>query len=156
MPHLRHIALHVCDAVGSSTYLTLSLSEHVIMQLPDSSDRRKALTLDRRKVMQMAMGDRELLERLFELFREYYPNLLQELENAVTLKDGPQITELAHRLKGSVSTFHAQGAIEAARALEVCGRNNDLTHVEARLQLLTDQIASLDQAISDWVTEMNA
>lgn len=126
------------------------------MQTNESSDRRMPLTLDRRKVMQMAMGDRELLNRLVELFREYYPNLLADLERAVDAKDASQITELAHRLKGSVGTFHAQSAIDAARELELCGRNNDLTQVESRLRLLTEQLANLDRAIHDWMVEMNA
>lgn len=124
------------------------------MQTHDFMDRRKPLILDRRKVMEVAMGDLQLLTRLVELFREYYPTLLSNLERAVLAEDADQIAELAHRLKGSVSTFHSAPAIEAARALEFAGRERRLSNISVQFEQLSGQLTALDQALSEWILEL--
>jgi HPt (histidine-containing phosphotransfer) domain-containing protein len=73
-----------------------------------------------------AGGDAGVLREVAALFLDSYPAELAALRAAVARGDGPAVRCAAHALKGSVSTFGAPEAVEAAGRLEEMGRAGDL------------------------------
>jgi HPt (histidine-containing phosphotransfer) domain-containing protein len=88
-------------------------------------------------------GDEELLSEVIGLFLDDYPHSLQRLREAVTAGDSSAVEQYAHSLKGSVSIFGAQEAVEAAFSLEKQGRSGDLTAAPDGLKRLEQALAKL-------------
>ena len=88
-------------------------------------------------------GDSDLLREIVELFLMDYPNTLDKIRSAVSARDAVALEHHAHSLKGSVSTFGAQDAFDAALALERKGRSRDFTGVEDGLGQLEYALGTL-------------
>ncbi len=95
-------------------------------------------TLDRDVALSRVGGDAELLTEIATLFLSEYPKILADLRDAVVRGDAKAVERSAHGLKGSVSTFGANTASDAALMLESMGRAQQLaevTHVLSTLEL---------------------
>ncbi len=88
-------------------------------------------------------GDAELLKEIAILFLEDYPKSLRELHEAVDTGDARRVERTAHGLKGSVSNFGSQPAVDAAGELETLGRSQKLAEVEQVLHSLELVLAAL-------------
>ena len=96
--------------------------------------------LDEALALSRVGGDMDLLREVVELFLDDYPSALEKLRSAVSAHDPSGVEHQAHSLKGSVSTFGAQEAFEAALVLEKQGRSGDLTGAQ-------DGLLQLEQAL---------
>lgn len=96
--------------------------------------------LDESLALSRVGGDVELLKEVVELFLDDYPSTFEQIKAAVASRDATALEHAAHSLKGSVSTFGADRAFEAAFALEKQGRNGDLTAAQ-------DGLLQLEQAL---------
>jgi CheY-like chemotaxis protein/HPt (histidine-containing phosphotransfer) domain-containing protein len=88
-------------------------------------------------------GDHKLLREVVKLFRADYPKTVRRIAAALKRKDGEELRMAAHALKGSVATFGAGEAREAALRLEqrggarrFAGASRDLTALQASLRRL--------------------
>ena len=99
--------------------------------------------LDEALALSRVGGDSDLLREVVDLFLDDFPNTLENIRSAVAAKDPTAVEHQAHSLKGSVSTFGARRAFEAALALEKIGRSKDLTGVENGLAQLEDALQAL-------------
>jgi HPt (histidine-containing phosphotransfer) domain-containing protein len=88
-------------------------------------------------------GDVELLREVIGLFLDDYPQSLDMIRDAVARGDQSSLERHAHSLKGSVSTFGAEEAFEAALALEKQGRTGDLAQAQDGLHRLEHALATL-------------
>lgn len=88
-------------------------------------------------------GDEELLREITEIFLSEYPELLQEIRDAIRAQDPRRLEHSAHTLKGSVSNFGAAAATEAAFQLEAMGRRGDLHDAHEALRALELHFAAL-------------
>ena len=59
-----------------------------------------------------------------------------------------EVKRLAHHLRGSLTTFAAQAAFDAALELEAMGRTGDLTGAEAAFVSLRDALRHLQKALA--------
>ena len=75
-------------------------------------------------------GDSQLFLDLLTLFANEVPVTLGKLRSAVEFKDSAAIERIAHTLKGSVSNFGAEEAVQAALSLETMAHNGDMEHAE--------------------------
>ncbi len=92
--------------------------------------------LDESLALSRVGGDVELLKEVVELFLDDYPATFEKIKAAVATRNALALEHHAHSLKGSVSTFGASRAFEAAFTLEKQGRSGDLTGApEGLLQL---------------------
>jgi HPt (histidine-containing phosphotransfer) domain-containing protein len=103
--------------------------------------------LDPNAALERVDGDRELLGEIIALFQSDIDTLLQEVQQAVNAKDAEAIMRTAHRLKGSVATFAAKPATEAALRLETMGRNGDIGDAAAAFSTLQAELARLQPAL---------
>ena len=103
--------------------------------------------LDEALALSRVGGDVDLLREVVGLFLDDYPQTLDHIRSAVATKDATAIEHHAHSLKGSVSTFGAGRAFEAALALEKQGRSKDLRAVD-------EGLGRLESALEDLVPEL--
>jgi PAS domain S-box-containing protein len=96
--------------------------------------------LDESLALSRVGGDIDLLKEVVELFLDDYPSTFEKIKGAVASSDASALEHHAHSLKGSVSTFGANRAFEAAFALEKQGRSGDLTGAP-------DHVVQLEQAL---------
>ncbi len=111
--------------------------------LPGASVEEQIRQLDESLALSRVGGDFDLLREVVELFLNDYPNSLEKIRTAVNAHDPSGVEHHAHSLKGSVSTFGAQRAFEAALALERKGRSGDLTGAEESLRKLENVFEAL-------------
>lgn len=105
--------------------------------------------LDEAVALSRVGGDFELLREVVGLFLDDYPQSLERIREAVASRDQANLERQAHSLKGSVSTFGAKQAFEAALALERQGRAGDLTSA-------AEELSRLEQALSALRPELEA
>jgi len=84
---------------------------------------------------------------LVEIFSKECPTILAALQAAVAANDPRAVYHAAHTLKGSVGNFGATAAMEAARALEMLGRQGELSGATAALAVLEEELARLHPAL---------
>jgi CheY-like chemotaxis protein len=101
-------------------------------QVPDV----QAPRLDRSQILNRMGGDEELLKELVTIFLDDYPKLLSQISEAIQRGDSEALHRAAHALKGSVSNFGANWAVDAAFDLEMTGRIGDMGIAPAKLMVL--------------------
>ncbi len=106
--------------------------------------------IDREEVLEQVEGDAQLLGSMASLFLADLPNDLAALRSAVELQNAADIADLSHALKGSLSNFLAKPAVDAARRLELIGRQGDLSlasetfdHLHGTIERLLPELADL-------------
>jgi HPt (histidine-containing phosphotransfer) domain-containing protein len=103
--------------------------------------------LDRELALARVEGDEGLLADLAKLFCEESPKLLSAVRDAVARRDTAALKRAAHSLKGSMSTFAARDATEAAFRLEELASEGELVDAEGAYRLLATQVERLKQAL---------
>lgn len=98
--------------------------------LPDVTDEvvyEEATVAD---LLRRIKDGRPLLRRLFEIYQEETPRLLEELEQALAARDSEGAYDALHQMKGSASAMGARKVFRITeRALSLCG-NGDILKVE--------------------------
>lgn len=111
----------------------------------DSTTIKEVIDVD--ELMSHVGNDKELLAELFEMFREYYPEQLTEIQSGIQKSDSSTIREVAHQLKGAISNFHANEAVEAAKCIEHAGRDEKLEDMPTMYTRLENEISRMCSAI---------
>ena len=94
-------------------------------------------------------GDRTLLGAMVALFLGECPAFVAGIRRALADRDGPALERTAHALRGAVSNFAADDAAQAALALEVMGRDGDLTKADQAFRALEDALERLRPALEE-------
>jgi HPt (histidine-containing phosphotransfer) domain-containing protein len=102
---------------------------------------------DRAAALEQAADDESLLAELLEVFLGDVPRMVNEIRQAIDGKEADKLYRAAHSMKGSVSNFGSKAVAEAARELELMGRNNDLAGVEPAFSKLLDLIERFKEAV---------
>ena len=103
--------------------------------------------IDRELSLSRVGGDEELLKEIVILFLEDYPKVIADLRDAAARGDAKGVERNAHSLKGSVSNFGAQMAVDTALKLESMGRAHDLDDVSPLLDTLDQTLAVLKREL---------
>lgn len=100
------------------------------------------------------MGDRALLAEMAELWLIDSEKQMSQIGIGFEHGDCPMIQRAAHALKGSVGTFLATSAYEAAKELEIVAKNGNLdgarrafATLSARIELLRQELRKLSQVL---------
>jgi CheY-like chemotaxis protein/HPt (histidine-containing phosphotransfer) domain-containing protein len=102
-----------------------------------------AIALDR------LQGDRGLLEEIVEVFREECPRLVAQARRAIAAGDAAELRLAAHTLKGALVNFAATDAVEAARRLEMIGKQGELAAASQAFEELERQLERLQPALAE-------
>ena len=114
---------------------------------PNSHCESATPAFDREAALARVDGDESLLADLARLFLEESPKMLAAIHEAVAGNAPEQLERAAHSLKGSVATFAAQGAFDAALKLERLGRSGDLKAAEHAYAALESQMRQFRAAL---------
>jgi CheY-like chemotaxis protein len=87
-------------------------------------------------------GDTALLRDLVRIYRETSPELLEQIDRALTGKDAKRLRNAAHALKGAVSNFAAVPTMQACAALESIGASGNLAEAAAAREELGKHLGS--------------
>ena len=105
--------------------------------------------LDMREALSRLGGDSELLAQISGLFIEETRTLLPALRSAVQAREPRSIEHQAHCLKGSVANFGAKEVYQFAQALELQGRERDMTGVDEIFIALDRSVAVLIRELEE-------
>jgi len=104
---------------------------------------------DERFALARVGGDRKLLGEVVRLFRADYPKTLKRIEAALRRKDGEELRLAAHALKGSVATFGARRARQAALTIEQRGSARRFAGAAADVKTLRASLRRLEKDFVD-------
>jgi two-component system sensor histidine kinase/response regulator len=143
-----------CLEAGMDAYISKPVKADELVKLaetlgavasgpPDDYGETATAAFDREVALARVDGDEALLIDLAQLLLEESPKMLAAIHDAVTGNAPEQLERAAHSLKGSVATFAAQGAVDAALKLERLGRSGDLKSAEQAYAALESQMNRL-------------
>jgi len=93
-------------------------------------------------------GDRKFLRGMVRIFLGDVPKRLAEIRTAIQGSDCEHLRTASHALKGSAANFVSKPAVEAAYQLELMGREQNLTDVEAGYARLEEEIARMSEFLN--------
>ena len=94
------------------------------------------MAVDIEEIKEIMDNDMELIQECFEDFLSECPELLGEIQDAITQKDPEKINASAHKLKGTLKYLAAEPAANAAMVIESAGKNHDLDNLDELLLIL--------------------
>ena len=86
------------------------------------------------------MSGEDFINELIDAFLEDAPNMIQNMENALAVKDIESFRRNAHSLKSNANTFGAIELAALAKELEIMARENNL-EVGNRLEVLRESLS---------------
>ncbi len=94
-------------------------------------------------------GDNELLSQVIALFEDSYPQLLNEIDEAILHRDAEGLRRSAHTLKGMVSNLGAQTLAQAAYELEEMGQKAIFDGIELKTDSLKKLVSQFRTALRE-------
>jgi PAS domain S-box-containing protein len=91
-------------------------------------------------LLDSVMGDRALLTEMAELWLADSAKQERQIQNGLDSGDAIMVQRAAHALKGSVGTFQASAAQDAANQLEISAKDSDLVGARKAFERLSTQI----------------
>ena len=104
---------------------------------------------DRAAALAQMDGDAELLAATAAILLGELPNQLSAIRTALADRDTKVLQRASHKLKGSVGTFGAKQAYEAALGLEIMARRCDLSGAEEVFGALEEALNRLKPALDE-------
>jgi len=154
-----------CLAAGMDGYISKPIRAQELLEVTESFagtsgptrgvDYQVDSVLDRKTALERVDGDAALLADLAKLFCDGSPRMLSNIQDAITRKNADELRRAAHFLKGSVSTFAAQAAIDAALKLERIARSGELMGAGDAYASLAAEIRRLRAALQDLMSAQN-
>lgn len=109
--------------------------------------------LNRAGILENFMDDEELLFESIDLFLERVAARMESLAAGVQAKNPDVFMPEAHTLKGMVGIFSTGEAFEAAKKLELKGREKLCDGIDEDFADLSGKLDSLVAALKDWRSE---
>jgi two-component system, sensor histidine kinase and response regulator len=147
-----------CLNTGMSGYISKPIQAQELIELTESftgdggpidivvSD-SASMVVDWETALDRVGGNEELLSDLAKLFLEESSRMLSAVQQAVERKNASELQRAAHSMKGSVATFSAQHAFDAALKLERLARAEELTGVDEAFAVLAAEAGRLRTAL---------
>jgi len=95
-------------------------------------------------------GDAKLLRSVAALFLKDYPAKVRKIKQAIARKNASSLASAAHALKGAVSIFGAEDAVEATRNLQQMGRQGSMGTASTECRKLDEALARLDAKLREY------
>lgn len=140
-----------CLSAGMDGYLSKpiridelkrTISEVKMTQNTDQSSEQKSFRAigHLELLLDSVMGDRVLLTEMAELWLADSAKQESQIRNGLDSGNAIMVQRAAHALKGSVGTFQASAAQDAANQLEISAKDADLVGARKAFERLSTQI----------------
>jgi CheY-like chemotaxis protein len=113
---------------GKLLQVVRSLTSHHPDEEPDDSRQvpvPQACFFNREELLDHVGHDLAILQRMVSVFAETTPRRLDAISRAISMNDGVTLQHLVHKLRGAVTTFYSEAAVQATLDLEVAARQSD-------------------------------
>jgi signal transduction histidine kinase/DNA-binding NarL/FixJ family response regulator/HPt (histidine-containing phosphotransfer) domain-containing protein len=102
--------------------------------------------------------DPEILQVVAQTVLEEAPEVLEQLQAAVTAGDVPNIQLLAHRIKGTAKNLAAKVLADKAFVLELAAKNNQIENAQAMLDEIQLALNNLSKFLArpDWLKQVQS
>ncbi|MBK1879973.1 Hpt domain-containing protein [Pelagicoccus mobilis] len=107
--------------------------------LPDVS---QEVVFDKATIDELLLREkngRPLLMRLFEIYLEETPRLLEELESAVAAKNPDDIYDIVHQMKGSAAALGARKLFRVTEAVLPLCKSGEVLEIENVIERIEDE-----------------
>jgi two-component system, sensor histidine kinase and response regulator len=88
----------------------------------------------------LSVGGIDLCE-FSEVVKQETPILMDQIRQAIEIRDSKQLRRCAHTLKSSVSYFEVKSLVQAAEAMEEIGRSETFAGIEGLMATLESEVA---------------
>ncbi|MDQ8186850.1 Hpt domain-containing protein [Pelagicoccus sp. SDUM812002] len=117
--------------------------------LPDVSNE---VVYDRATVDELLLRQKDgrpLLRRLFEIYLEETPRLLEELETSFAAKNEEEVHEVIHQMKGSAAALGARKLFRITESALSLSRNGEILKVENLVERIEDESDAYIRDVSE-------
>ena len=130
-----------CLAAGMDGYIAKPLQPAELVAVlarlaPDT-------VIDRARLLERVGGDARALKDVARIFLADAPRRMAGIRRALARDDPRALRAAAHTLKGALSNFGAQGAVDAAFELQKLGDASDLEDAPAVLERLEGELKAV-------------
>lgn len=112
--------------------------------------------LDAAALLNYVDGDVELLQKLVEVFWDDCPRMMSDIREALDGDSPKALERAAHALKGSLSYFGTNSALQAALELEKLGQEGTMEGAVELFSKLEKGLAGLKPALGALAKESGA
>ncbi len=113
----------------------------------DRFDCAQGERFDMEEALKNMDGDRELFQKLVELFLEESSFHMQAIREGIEREDAGAVRKAAHAIKGTAGNFAAKRTFELAGQLEVLGREGRVGEFAKAFEALRQELDLLGQAL---------
>jgi HPt (histidine-containing phosphotransfer) domain-containing protein len=103
------------------------------------------------ELMDRVDDDVEFLEETIAMLDEDSPDLLEQIREAAASRDAAALVKPAHALKGMLTNFCAPLAEEAARELEMMGREDRLDDLDSAVAKVKQETERLRESLHQFL-----
>lgn len=152
-----------CLAAGMDGYVAKPLDEeelraamHSLLHSPAEEDEPAAPVppFDAAVLLRDYATQPAFLIKLIDVFRSALPRQIENLAEAVRLRDPALLHRSAHTIRGSVGTVNAKRAMELAAELERIAREGGMNGTESLLASLEHEVGRVLDALDSMRTEV--
>ncbi len=115
---------------------------------PPAPREKRLPEFDAEALLSRVDGNKKLLRELVEIFLDDSPKLLEEIKHALKRGDAEALRRATHAFRGSVSTFAARQAAEAATRLESQAIERDLDGAREAFREVKAQFTRLRRSLN--------
>ncbi len=131
----------------------LTMAEKTEITKAHGSSSNHVEVMDLQEALDRVDGDRDLLGEIANIFLVDVAEMVQAVHAAVGANDATALNRAAHRLKGSVVTFAAGPAADAALVLELKGRDAQMDGAADAARRLEKEVDRLIVALTPLVNQ---
>lgn len=153
-----------CILAGADGYLAKPVSQEKLLQLirevlPYEKSELKVIQqyqshfFESRVLKQRVKGQQEVLKKMVSIFLATYPELCQQIHDAILEQDRRKIRLLAHKLKGMLAYFDDSLLVEKAQKIEVGACDGDFLWLSHEWENFQKEAESLCMDASLFIKE---
>jgi len=106
-----------------------------------SAQRESSDVMDVDALIERCMGNIDFVMRVLDRFQQRFPEELDELEEAASLRDAQRIAMLAHRIKGESATASASKMQQTLDEIEEMSLSGRVEEIPVRIKQLRGEWA---------------